>query len=144
MSEKAEKLVFKKFNEFPDAFEDLEALKPIEYLQFLISIVDLYSNQIEGLNKKFEIIDTNEIKRFTRSLIEKEGEKRIGAIEFKDIINLLFIIIRFQINTRDSEVIEQENGNNVPMLLFLRKYVKTLELLAKTKFEYLYNLEGKS
>jgi len=135
VNSKPEKLIFKEFDEFPNAFEDLEALKPLEYLQFLISIIDLYNKQIEELNKKFEIIDVNKIKRFTQDLIAKEGEKRIGAIDFKDIINLLFIIIRFQINIRDSETIEEENGNNVPMLFFLRKYIRSLELVANKKFE---------
>ena len=114
----------------------VQALKPLEYLQFLISIVVLYKKQIEELNKDFELIDIDKIIRLTKDIISRKGEKRIGAIELKDIVNLLFIIIRFQINERDSEVIKEDKGNNVPMLFFLRKYIKSLELIANKKFVF--------
>jgi hypothetical protein len=133
------RLVFREFDDFPDDFEDLKALKPLEYLQFIISIVDFQSNQIEEFNKRFDIIDINYTKRLIQEIVEKEGEKRIGAITLKNIVNLLFIIIRFQINTLNSEAIKNEKGRNLPKIFFLRKYLNPLERVANKKVEELYN-----
>lgn len=132
------KLVFREFDEFPDSFEDLKAMKPLEYLQFIISIVDFHSNQIEEFNKRFEIIDISYIKKLIQEMIAKENEKRIGAITLKNIVNLLFIIIRFQINTLDSEAIKNEKGRNLPQIWGLRKYLNSLEIVADEKVEELY------
>jgi len=130
------KMEYKPFNSFPDAFDDLKELEPMEFMQFLFSIVDFYTEQLKSIKKEFNFINIEKIKVLIQKILDDKEEellkKRHGATTISDIIKLLFLTIKLQINVRDREVIEEDN--DCVQLILVLKYILTLESVAKYKF----------